>query len=282
MLIKSRISLAFAAFSVSAVAQMPQNPSPMVEHTRPHPRLTEQSPRGSRYPLEIGTLYVPPKLPRNRVLLVFFHGGTWLPEVAASKNRMAAISIQVGEGSSVYAQAFQDPARFRNLIGEAEDQSKMHFSKVILGGWSAGCGAIRQMLRTPEIYSRVNATICIDGMHAGYPSGKPGPMESELDPANLDIWEQLGKDAIAGKKQFIVTHSEIFPGTYASTTETADYLVQKLGVPLKAVLKQGPTGMQQLSEAKKGKFLLMGFAGTSAPDHVDQVQSLPNWLKLVK
>jgi hypothetical protein len=40
--------------------------------------------------------------------------------------------------------------------------------------------------------------------------------------------------------------------------------------------------MQQISEASRGKFLLQGFAGDSAPDHVDQLHSLPVWLKLLR
>jgi hypothetical protein len=87
---------------------------------------------------------------------------------------------------------------------------------------------------------------------------------------------------MAGRKRFLLTHSEIFPGTYASTTETADFLLKQLGVKRRAILKWGPTGLQQLSEAKRGKFLLMGYAGNSAPDHVDQLHSLPAWLKLLR
>jgi hypothetical protein len=41
-------------------------------------------------------------------------------------------------------------------------------------------------------------------------------------------------------------------------------------------------GTQQLSEVRKGRFLLLGFAGNSAPDHVDQLQSLPAYLKLMQ
>ena len=69
-------------------------------------------------------------------------------------------------------------------------------------------------------------------------------------------------------------HSEIMPGTYASTTETADYLLAQLGVHRRAVLKWGPMGLQQLSEARAGRFLLIGFAGKaltaieSAVDHL--------------
>src|SRR5215813_8873967 len=38
-------------------AQQSQNPSPMVEHTRAHPRLKEETPPGRREKLELGTLF---------------------------------------------------------------------------------------------------------------------------------------------------------------------------------------------------------------------------------
>ena len=41
-------------------------------------------------------------------------------------------------------------------------------------------------------------------------------------------------------------------------------------------------GTQQLSEVRQGKFLLAGYAGNSAPDHVDQLHALPefwNWIR---
>jgi hypothetical protein len=67
--------------------------------------------------------------------------------------------------------------------------------------WSAGCGAIREVLRAPEIYARTTAVLCIDGIHTGYRNGKPGPLESDLDTGNLDIWVQFARDAIARKSE---------------------------------------------------------------------------------
>jgi len=90
---------------------------------------------------------------------------------------------------------------------------------------------------------------------------------------------RFARDATAGKKRMIVTHSEIFPGTFASTTETADDLLAQLGLRRRAVLKWGPMGTQQLSEAPAGGFRLLGYAGNSAPDHVDQLHSLPAYLR---
>jgi hypothetical protein len=252
----------------------------MVEHTRGHQRLPEQHPAGRRETLELGTLYVPPR--SRPVLLFFFHGGTWLPEVAAERNRVAVIPVQAGAGSGTYARLFDGPQRFPRLVAEAESKSGMKFSRILLGGWSAGCGAVRQILRSPECYARVDAVLAIDGIHTDYPAGKPGPQESAIGAENLEVWLRFARDAVAGRKRLVVTHSEIFPGTFASTTETADYLLKELGLTRRAVLQWGPRGLQQLSDAKAGRLLLMGFAGNSAPDHVDQLHALPEWLKLLQ
>jgi hypothetical protein len=278
-----RLLICAIAFG-AAQAQQPQNPSPMVEHTRTHPRLTEQSPPGRREKLALGTLFLPAgmKTGRGAAILFFFHGGTWLPEVAAAQNKAAVVTVQAGSGSAVYASLFDDASRFPALLKEAESQAGMHFGRVMLGGWSAGCGAIRQILKAPDSYARVDAALMIDGIHSDYVGGTPGPLESKIRGENLEIWQQLARDAMAGRKRVMVTHSEIFPGTYASTTETADYLLQQLHVARRPVLKWGPMGMQQLSDARAGHFLLVGYAGNSAPDHVDQLHSLPVFLKWLR
>lgn len=256
----------------------------MVEHTRAHPRLLEQTPPGRREPLDLGALFLPAALhlkPRTP-LLIFFHGGKWLPEVAAARNGMAAISIQIGAGSGVYTRAFTDPDRFTSLVHQAEQIAGVHFSPVTIGGWSAGCGAIREILKSPAAYAQIDHVVAIDGIHTDYAEGKPGPLESKLEPANLELWLPLARDAIAGRKRFLVTHTEIFPGTFASTTETADYLLAQLQLRRRAVLRWGPMQTQQLSDVRAGSFRLMGFAGNAAPDHVDQLHSLEQYLKWLK
>ena len=273
--------LSFLATTI--LAQQSQNPSPMVEHTRTHPRLKEEQPVGRREQLELGTLFIPAKLKLKATtpLLIHFHGGTWLPEVAATRVNTAAISIQVGSGSGVYAKAFSDPQRFGNLLREAEAKAGVKFSPLTLSGWSAGYGAIREILKTAESYDRVDHVLLIDGLHTGYVSGKPGPQESQLETEPLEIFVKFARDAVAGKKRMMITHSEIFPGTFASTTETTEYLIQQLGLKRKTVVKWGPMQTQILNEVKARKFLLLGFAGNSAPDHVDQLHSLPEYLKLL-
>jgi hypothetical protein len=266
------------------LAQQSQNPSPMVEHTRAHPRLKEETPPGRRESLELGTLFLPTKLGGGRApLFIHFHGGTWLPEVAAARaGNTAVISIQLGAGSSVYAKPFSDPQLFRRLLAEAETKARMTFEPISLTAWSAGYGAVREILKVPENYARVARVLLIDGLHTGYAGGKPGTgpsQESELETDNVQIFLQFARDAVAGRKQMIVTHSEIFPGTFASTTETADWLLTQLGLKRTPVVRWGPSGTQQLSEVRAGKLLVIGYAGNTAPDHVDQLHSLPEYLK---
>lgn len=272
-----------AATSPASQAPPPaqQNPSPMVEHTRAHARLTKQSPPGEHDPLPLGTLFVPLTLHRNRpaTLLFFFHGGDWLPELAATRQRqMAVVTVQAGAGSGSYVRLFQDPTKFLSLVGAAESASHVHFTQIALGGWSAGCGAIRQILLDPASYDRVHRVLCIDGVRTGYTHGTPGPLESDIDTSNLEVWLRFGRDAIAGKKRLVITHSEIFPGTFASTTETADWLLREWKLTPHPVARFGPMGTQMLSRVSAGRLTLMGFAGNSAPDHVDELHSLPEYL----
>jgi hypothetical protein len=275
------ILLAFADPQAPAA----QNPSPMVEHTRAHPRLQNEPPRGRREQLAVGTLFIPAKLQKAKKLPLFvhFHGAAWVAEIAAARSgRFAVISVQTGAGSSTYAKQFSDHGLFDAMLREATEKTGVTFGPISLTAWSAGHGAIREILSVPEYYARVQKVLLIDGLHTGYVNGKPGPLESQLEPDHLEMFLQFAKDAVAGRKTMIVTHSEIFPGTFASTTETADWLVAQLGLRGRAVLRWGPSKTQQLSETKAGKFLLLGYAGNSAPDHIDEFHGLPEYLRLLR
>jgi hypothetical protein len=255
----------------------------MTQKTRAHPRLKQETPKGRREKLAVGRLFLPEGLKANGPvpLFVHFHGPAWLAEVAASRNHAAVISVHLGSGSAIYGRAFADARTFGKLLAEAEKKAGAKFGPVGLTCWSAGYGAIRAILKVPDYYDRVRFVLLIDGLHAGYRKGKLGPLESGLVERDLAVFVRYGRDAAAGRRQLIVTHSEIFPGTYASTTETADYLLQQVGVRRQATRKPGPMQTQQLSEARKGKLLVVGYAGNSAPDHVDQLHALPKYLKWV-
>jgi hypothetical protein len=173
------IVTAFALIS-SLRAVEPQNPSPMVEHTRKHPRLREERPAGKREKLDAGTLFIPQAIAgqKEAPLLIFMHGGTWIPEVAAAKHGMAALVIQRGDG---YKSLFEKEGSFEALLATATDKAGMSWTQITAGGWSAGCQGIRAMLSHESAVKRIDRVLMIDGIHTSYTDGKPGPLESKID-----------------------------------------------------------------------------------------------------
>ena len=292
MAVLGRLSLAAAQTPAPPVPS--QNPSPMTEATRAHERLTPTQLRGtirsfagpSGKPVELLVPNVAP--PRDSLdLVVHFHGAAWLPQqaVAGLGSDIVAAVVNLGAGSGTYHRAFEDPAVFDSLLaGVTREVSavlgrRARIGRVTLVGFSAGHGAIRAILREPRHFAKVDAVLLLDGMHTSYiPEGTVVAAGGALDTTNLVVFAAFARAAIRGEKRFVVTHSEIFPGTFASTTETADWLLRALGLHRTPVLQWGPRGMQQLSEVRAGRFELLGFAGNSAPDHIDQLHAMPEFL----
>jgi hypothetical protein len=54
------------------------------------------------------------------------------------------------------------------------------------------------------------------------------------------------------------------------------------GYRAEAGVAMGSLGTQQLSEVRQGRFLLQGFAGNAAPDHVDLLHALPDLLRRLR
>jgi hypothetical protein len=100
--------------------------------------------------------------------------------------------------------------------------------------------------------------------------------------SDVDSFVRFAREAAgAGKRSFVITHSEIFPGTYASTTECVDHLIGTLGLKRKPELKNGPMGMQQLSVVNVKGIHIRGYAGNTAPDHIDHLHAMSEWFKLL-
>ena len=220
-------------------------------------------------------------------LVVHFHGDAWLPQQAAATlgSHPVAAVVNLGSGSGSYDKAFTDPAAFDSLLSgitrevSAASGKSARVGRVTLVGFSAGHGAVRAILREPRHFAIVDAVLLIDGMHTSYmPEGKVLALGGTLDTTNLVAFTNFARAAIRGDKRFLITHSEIFPGTFVSTTETADWLVRALNLRRTAVLRWGPRGLQQLSEVRAGRFELRGYAGNSAPDHIDQLHAMPELL----
>ena len=254
-------------------AMVPQYPSPMAEDVRAHDRLTPTAPDGD-------TLSLPGRLPgRVEVLdrggdhwLIHFHGASFVPHQAQSG---LVIAVNLGSGSSAYERPFADAGSFGQLVDEVSGRVGRSPETITLSAWSAGYGSLRAILRQSTEYE-IDAVVLLDGLHTDYVPDRLTLHEGgQLNEEKLTPFEEFARLAAAGERTMLITHSEIFPGTYASTTETAVWIAEAMDIPREAVLEWGPLGMQLLSRAQSGRLTILGFAGNTAPDHVDHLHALP-------
>jgi hypothetical protein len=265
----------------------------MSDTTRPHPRIAEGAPPGKRLTMPLGVLFLSDRFSvREQVpLVVHFHGEPWLMEqhIARSAPAAALLAINLGAGSSRYAAPFGDPARFRMLLDEAASGVGMItgrrpvWSSITLTSFSAGYGAVRAILQVSDNVALVNNILLADSLHASYltEGDATGPRSADLpvDPMGIAPFVSFATEAAANRKRFWITHSEVYPGTYASTTETANAVLASVKLERRPVLEHGPIGMQQLSAARAGGLMVAGFAGNSAPDHLDHLYAIGDWLR---
>lgn len=240
----------------------------MRDTTRAHERVEEQQVPGVRSTFSLGTLMLP-EHKQPTMLIIHFHSSPWLVELCAQRKfpTAAVMAVNLGAGSEAYRQPFLEPGEFAKIVGEAEAAvGGRKFKTIVLSSFSAGYGAVREILRDKTNWPRITSVILADSLYSEY-----GHEADDLGP--FLAYLQSGK-------RLVITHSELYPGTYESTSEAVDWLLSKMGAKRKAVLRWGPIGMQQLSEASKGGFVVLGFAGNTADDHVDHLYGFERWYGL--
>ncbi|MBO6574278.1 MAG: hypothetical protein JJ896_02585 [Rhodothermales bacterium] len=278
------LALALAACATSEPEQEParmtaQHPSPMTEHVRAHDRIVEQARTGERRvlgrllprPVEV---LLPAQAPQAQPggILIHFHGSAHVP--FAAEGPAAIASVNLGAGSSAYERPFEDPEVLPALLDSLQVWTGSQNRPVTISSWSAGYGAVRAILR--QHAALIDHLILLDGLHTDYlPAGVTLHEGGRLNTEKLEPFADFARAAARDEKALLITHSAVFPGTYASTTETARYLTEVTGAETSAVLAWGPVGMQLLGRAERGGFTVLTFAGNTAPDHVDHLHALP-------
>jgi hypothetical protein len=139
--------------------------------------------------------------------------------------------------------------------------------RVALSGWSAGYGAILRIIDRVKDAARVDAVLLADGMHVGFEAeGRRRVNSLSMAPFTL-----FADEAVLGHKLFAVTHSSI-QTPYASTTETAEFLLAAEGLQVDRTEVQGPRpGMMQTSRADREGFHMRGFSGEDKAAHCDHL-----------
>jgi len=283
--------MACGSAKVKGVApMMAQVPSPMQEYIRAHGRIKDAIYPGRKETLEgvlpkPVSLYLPPQAATlgKLDLLIHFHGASYVPIDAMYhlEKPMALAVVQLGSGSSVYGRPFEDAEVFRAFVNAIRNElSLQEIGDIYCSAFSAGYGAVRELLKSH--FDDLDGILLLDGLHTDYIPEKTRLADGgTLNTVKLGDFLHYAEEAVAGRKSLIITHSEIFPGTYASTTETSQWLLEQLALKRNAVLKEGAMGMQQLAETKQGGFRVLTFAGNSAPDHIDHFHGMLEFLNIL-
>jgi hypothetical protein len=206
-------------------------------------------------------------------VVIHFHGIHTALEPAMMRSGLHAVMLVLddGIGASVYSQKYQFDWSLGWLLRRVDRVVEEHcpmpgrrVGRVALSAWSAGYAAIWRILSHPESAAKVDAVLLADGLHARLGNG------GVIGAVDMRPFLRFARRAVAGKKLFGITHSEIPTPGYASTTETADYLLAELGMQRVRERRDGPRpGMVQVSAAERGTFSVEGYGGISKRAHAD-------------
>lgn len=259
--------------------------------TQPAGRAVTQptSPFGTMFAIPNGTLFVPHGFhPDSGAIdiLIHFHGD---PTTVARNFTTAgldgvAVMVNYKGLSNAYAQPFRDRSLFASILRQSLAKLKEErrapanaaWRRVCVGSFSAGYGAVRELLKDPEYFDRIDAIYLGDSLYAGYIGN---PADKQVDSANMTDFRRFAEAAAAGRKTFIFSHTYLVPGTYASTFETADDLVRHVDgrrEPIQASPSDKPPRI--ISRCSKGNLRVYGCAGTDAEAHMEHLRFTARFL----
>ena len=236
------------------------------------------------------TLFIPAgyRPETNRVdVVLHLHGAPTVIEPAMVKVGWRGILIEFNRKglSSVYTKPFADPALFSRLLDgalksvrEAGLSSAPKLGTVVVSAFSAGFGGVRELLKVPENFARIDGLVLADSLYCGYVGD---PKLRQVDPALMDGFRRFAREAAAGRKSMLVTHSTQVPEGYASTTETADDLIASLGGTASPSVENRGPGLVETRRFTRRDLLILGFAGAGPEDHMAHLRSIDRlWIKL--
>jgi hypothetical protein len=238
--------------------------------------------KGRRVALTVGQLFVPegfkPEGDGIDVTL-HLHGSAAVAEqnFVAGKRPGVLVTVVLPGLSSAYTERFKDPKVFQRILDEARSQletldvKKPRWRRVIVSSFSAGYGGVRELLKDPAAFARIDALVLADSLYAGYVGSGA---ERRVNAGQMDGFARFAKAAAAGEKWFILSHGQLKPDGYASTAETADFLLAALGGKREIVDETWAGSLKLQSRFRAKQFEVYGFAGDAGADHMRHLRNL--------
>ncbi|HVY48832.1 MAG TPA: hypothetical protein VHB21_23245 [Minicystis sp.] len=203
-------------------------------------------------------------------LVIHFHGHEPVrKEFVKTSRRVVLVGIDLGIGSGAYSSAFSAPYVYPKLLESIEAAVAKHDGipkakarKIALSSWSAGYGATEMILRQTGGRG-IDAVLLFDSLHDGYADENAHTLKGE----QIEPFVAFARKAAAKQRFMFMSHSSIVPPGYASTTEVAHYVENKLRGKPRHVAREDVLGLDMIERFDKGFFHVRGYTGEDKPDH---------------
>jgi hypothetical protein len=221
--------------------------------------------------------------PGETPLTIHFQGASWHAAEEHFERGLCGplIVFNNGSGSSVYRAPFEDRQRLARWIMLVEAELRQRWGggypvgAVDISSFSAGYGAVREIVKSPEYRQIVRRIVLSDSMYASWTSASdPRPL-----PEHIDVWLPFCLEALAGRKTFCFTYSQVPTEGYASSSSCAKALATALGLPIKPVRTGDEPATAEkrfplLARADRGHVHLWSYGGEDGPAHLTHVRHL--------
>lgn len=220
-------------------------------------------------------------------VIINFHGddATFRNNVLYAGLNSIIVTVNYSGLSSAYSAPFSSNINlFQTLMDDAiakvraesdfPDHTK--FRTVTVSSFSAGYGAVREILKQPSYYNRIDELLAADSLYASFTSSTDHtPLASQM----VD-YKRFALDATLGRKLFFFSHSQVPTFTYCETRECADNLAAYVGdMPFTADNSQGLGTLDFYRYAHKGNFFMHGALGTDGDSHLEHLRYVGHFLR---
>jgi hypothetical protein len=222
--------------------------------------------------------------------LVFHFHGARLADQQWRSTRLPAVVVDADFGgvSGAFSDAMGDPERFGRMQSEVlgllrkrTGVAELYVRRLAVLSFSAGYAAISRILAEPSYAERIDAVILLDSLHAPYVDPIPAgasehgiPFRHLIDRRALDPFVRFGRQASLGHKLMVVTHSDVLPPDYGSTTETAFTLAVSLDARLQPRDARNALGMWASDASDARDFHIRGYWGATPEAHLEHLHLL--------
>jgi hypothetical protein len=163
---------------------------------------------------------------------------------------------------------------FQTLLDEAlakvrqqpDFSDSIQWDKLGVSSFSAGYGAVREILKAASYRNQIDALLAADSLYATT-AGDGTPLDSQM--ADYKTFAGLAKNQ---DKTFLFSHSQVPTFTYETTEECGNELLQHLGISAGSLNENGLGTLNFYRYAESGNFRLWGALGTDGDSHLEHLR----------